>query len=766
MLVQFWGTRGSIATPGPNTARFGGNTSCVSIQARDGTLIVLDCGTGARELGNHLVQAGDPPRHINLLIGHTHWDHIQGFPFFLPIFLPNVELNVYAPAGFQRSLENTLAGQMQYAYFPVKLQDLASRIHYNEIGEGFFRVGEVLVETQHLNHTAPTLGFRLSSDDATVVFSTDHEPYWRSANEGFHHPGDQRHIDFLQGADLVIHDAQYTEEEYAEKHGWGHSSIEYATDVALAAGVRRLALYHHDPLHGDSMMTELEERARTRVGRRDLDVFGAAEGLIVDVRGNGRPSPRREQSALTGRPVTGARVLVITSDEADTAAVSQALAEDRITLIPASTLETALFRTGESQPDLVIVGARIEGAAGAEIIEPLRTRFKRPNLPVLLLTDSFDSATLLRGRNVGATDYLAKPFSPPMLRARVQAWLDRTRQVDARQLQGVRPPESLGDMMALLRSTALLSLLDTDQLETLAREVDIQSYWPGQTIIEQGEVADSVYIVTSGKVRIVESVTDSLRVEMLLGELGPGEVFGELAVFCDQPRSATVLAAEKCNCVVIPNARFLQLIESNAEIGKNLLRVLSERIYEANRLLARHAPDPLTGLAGRRAFHEQYRRQAARARRQSLGMMFLLVDIEQLKQVNDVHGYHAGDEVLRTMADALLGATRSTDFVARYGGDEFVAILEDIQPDDSEVVIRRVREKLTELADRRGLIVRVHCNLGLSFAATPPESPEELLREADRDLIARKSGRSAPPVSVAATPPRRERRSDRIPAAE
>ena len=137
MHVRFWGTRGSIAAPGPATARYGGNTSCVEVRASDGTVIILDCGTGARELGLHLAQTMAQPMRLHLFIGHTHWDHIQGFPFFIPAFLPGSELNIYAPFGFQRGLEEAMAGQMEYSYFPVKMRDLRSRIHFTELDEGF-----------------------------------------------------------------------------------------------------------------------------------------------------------------------------------------------------------------------------------------------------------------------------------------------------------------------------------------------------------------------------------------------------------------------------------------------------------------------------------------------------------------------------------------------------------------------------------------------------------------------------------------------------
>src|SRR5688572_31706895 len=146
MLVRFWGTRGSIPAPGPSTARYGGNTSCVELQIGDGSVIILDCGTGVRELGLKLLKYQKTFERIYLLIGHTHWDHIQGFPFFTPAFLPKSELNIFAPAGFQRSLEDSLSGQMQYSYFPVKLQDLRSEEHTSELQSQSNLVCRLLLE--------------------------------------------------------------------------------------------------------------------------------------------------------------------------------------------------------------------------------------------------------------------------------------------------------------------------------------------------------------------------------------------------------------------------------------------------------------------------------------------------------------------------------------------------------------------------------------------------------------------------------------------
>src|SRR4030095_7279890 len=176
-----------------------------------------------------------------------------------------------------------------YSYVPVKLQELATRIHYTELEEGFFRIGEILVETQYLNHTAPTIAYRISADGATLAYVTDHEPFWFSSASNVQHPGDQRHVEFLRGADLLVHDAQYTAEEYLSKLGWGHSPCEYVTDVAMAADVGRLLLFHHDPTHDDDAIKRIEEKQRARVAAAgsSLEVFAAAEGMSFDVVGKG-----------------------------------------------------------------------------------------------------------------------------------------------------------------------------------------------------------------------------------------------------------------------------------------------------------------------------------------------------------------------------------------------------------------------------------------------------------------------------------------------
>ena len=754
MRLRFWGTRGSIASPGEATARYGGNTSCLEVRADDGTVIVLDCGTGARALGVHLArEAAQQPMHLHLFIGHTHWDHIQGFPFFVPAFLPGVELNVYAPLGFQQSLEEAMAGQMEYSYFPVKLRDLRSRIHFTELEEGFFRVGSVLVETQYLNHTAPTIAYRMSSNGATLAYVTDHEQF--AYTDGtFHHPGDQHHVGFLRGVDVLIHDAQYSEAEYATRLGWGHSSIEYATDVALAAGVRRLVLFHHDPTHDDATMDRLEAGAKARVAAAggDLDVFAAREGMEIEVEAGRSTPPMAAVSALRRRLIAGARVLVVSQDEAEVASIEQVLAEDGILSVFVPDMRAAITRGTEYLPDIAIVDTSLPAGDGVDLIQAFRTRMGRMSFPVILLADRTDDSALHRGEAI-ATDYFVKPYSPPMLRARVRAWLARTlvSHSETAPLDDGDPAVTLKDagddrqdaralFGSMLAAVPLFRGCTPEQIATLVASASEKVYPAGHVVTRQGQPPEHLWVLLSGRVRVVEATTDG-QAEMLLGEIGRAEVFGELGILRDQPRSATVIAVDRTHCLVLRQTEFVHVLQESTALANGLLRVIAARLYDADRKLARYAPDPLTGLAGRRAFHEQYRRLASGARRRKSGLLLLALDVVNLKSINDGFGYALGDEVLRTVADALTEATRTTDVVARYGGDEFAVLLLDAMPEDVDIVAARVREKLAALSVQRRLPVTAECSTGIAWSQAPPDTADEFLREADRDMHARKKAR-------------------------
>jgi phosphoribosyl 1,2-cyclic phosphodiesterase len=282
MRVRFWGTRGSVPTPGPSTVRYGGNTACVEMRTSVDTFFIFDSGTGIRELGLQLTRRGDRVS-AHLMLGHTHWDHIHGFPFFTPAFAPGNRLVIYGARDLDRSLRDVLAGQMHYTYFPVPLGDLRADIDFVELEEGDIRIEDALVRTHYLNHTSVCMGYRVEADGVAVAYITDHEPYGLSGHGlrgGFVHGGDRRLIEFVRGVDLLIQDAQYTSGEYDEHRGWGHGSVEYVTDVAVEAGARRVALFHHEPTHADDEIDQMVEhsRRRAREAGSQIEIFGAAEG--------------------------------------------------------------------------------------------------------------------------------------------------------------------------------------------------------------------------------------------------------------------------------------------------------------------------------------------------------------------------------------------------------------------------------------------------------------------------------------------------------
>jgi len=193
MRVRFWGTRGSIPKPGPAYVRYGGNTSCVEVRTASGVLILLDCGTGAHPLGQALLAEPGAPRHGHVFISHTHWDHIQGLPFLAPLFVSDFEWDIYGPRGLGPSIRETLAGQMQYTYFPIEIEQFAAKVRYHDLVEGSFQIDDVHISAHFMNHPALTLGYRIEADGASVVYATDHEsnPFgiqWMLYEEGCNLP--------------------------------------------------------------------------------------------------------------------------------------------------------------------------------------------------------------------------------------------------------------------------------------------------------------------------------------------------------------------------------------------------------------------------------------------------------------------------------------------------------------------------------------------------------------------------------------------------
>lgn len=283
LSLRFWGTRGSIASSGPLTQKYGGNTPCTELRA--GQLqIIIDAGTGLRELGNAMMQKSQgKPLESHIFIGHTHWDHIQGFPFFTPAYLPQNKISLYGVHGTSQSFADVLGGQMHPTYFPVGLRDMASKPRIHELS-GPTQLGPVKITYHYLNHPGITVGFRIETQNWVVSYLSDHEPYGRLNNAGeFSTKEDDAVARFVWGSDILISEAQYTDEEYRLKKSWGHSTFTDVLGLAAKAEVKQLALFHHDPAHTDEMMDRYVEECRAHARKMDYEMscFGAQEGMIL-----------------------------------------------------------------------------------------------------------------------------------------------------------------------------------------------------------------------------------------------------------------------------------------------------------------------------------------------------------------------------------------------------------------------------------------------------------------------------------------------------
>ncbi len=253
MKVTLWGTRGSIAAPGPETAHFGGNTPCVEVQGSKGTALVLDAGTGIRRLGAAL------PRNlkrIDLLLTHLHMDHLQGLGFFAPLYNPAMEVHIWGPPSAHYDLRSRLIRYLSPPLFPVLLRDLPCKLMLHEVSYGDFTIGEFCVESELICHPGPTVGYRIGADNATLSYLPDHEPKLGVPNFPAS-PDWTSGYSLARNADLLIHDAQYSNSEYAARIGWGHSSMEDALRFGIHAGVKSFVAFHHDPAHSDEDVKSL-----------------------------------------------------------------------------------------------------------------------------------------------------------------------------------------------------------------------------------------------------------------------------------------------------------------------------------------------------------------------------------------------------------------------------------------------------------------------------------------------------------------------------
>jgi phosphoribosyl 1,2-cyclic phosphodiesterase len=298
MKVRFWGTRGSVPTPGRYTIRYGGNTPCVEVRLRNNELIVLDAGTGIRCLGDELMTRRERVK-AHILVSHPHWDHIQGFPFFRPAFVEGNEFTIIGSETETSSIRKVMSDQMNSIYFPVNIEDVKAMMEFRAVEEETLEIHDGTITTCLVNHPAFALGFRLSYDGGTVVYISDNEPFDRRSI-GLLKNLDKRTVDlfsqskgdvneriyeFCRDADVLIHDSTYTPEEYASRIGWGHSHYLFSLQVARNSHAKQLVLFHHDPSHNDAMIDGILETCRREIQTRN-DSFlcvAAAEGMEIDV---------------------------------------------------------------------------------------------------------------------------------------------------------------------------------------------------------------------------------------------------------------------------------------------------------------------------------------------------------------------------------------------------------------------------------------------------------------------------------------------------
>ena len=284
MRARIWGCRGSVAAPGPDTVKYGGNTSCVEVRLDSGQALVLDAGTGMRPLG--VAMQSDLPAELHIMLTHLHMDHLQGLGFFRPLFAPGVDIHIWGPTSPVQHLAERIAMYLSPPLFPVRLDDVPSRLTFHDAPEEPVTIGSATVRAAKVTHQGPTVGYRIEEQGRSIVYLPDHEPSiggdlattpaeWMSG----HH--------LARDADVLLHDAQYRDHEYGAHVGWGHSSIGDALEFANKADVDRLVLFHHDPYHTDDELEELRAEAQEKWPGMEHRVCLASEGMTITVDGTG-----------------------------------------------------------------------------------------------------------------------------------------------------------------------------------------------------------------------------------------------------------------------------------------------------------------------------------------------------------------------------------------------------------------------------------------------------------------------------------------------
>ncbi len=300
MRLKFWGVRGSIPTPGAQTSRYGGNTPCVELRPEPDILFILDAGTGIFRFGDELVRNGSPVR-ARIFLTHTHWDHIQGFPFFEPMLSERNEFTIIGCDHPDVSLRDILSDQMRAIYFPLQFSELKSKIEFKIVSEESFNIDGVDVSSMFMNHPGYTLGYRLTYKGRSIVYISDNEPFDPCKKDSTMNKVERpivdlftnqmngnpnsRVIEFIKGADVLIHDTSYTPGEYSRRELWGHSDYMFTLDLAIRGNVKKLFLFHHGPDHTDDLIDSIVRTCRAEVERRHigLQCEAAAEDMVLEL---------------------------------------------------------------------------------------------------------------------------------------------------------------------------------------------------------------------------------------------------------------------------------------------------------------------------------------------------------------------------------------------------------------------------------------------------------------------------------------------------
>lgn len=280
MRLTLWGTRGSLPSAGPENLRYGGNTSCVEVRGADGTLLVLDAGTGIRRLGN-AVEPG--ARRVDILLTHLHLDHILGLGFFQPLYRPDLEVHIWGPPSARLDLGTRLVRHLSTLLFPVRIGDLPSHPVLHDVPLDGFEIGGLRIKADFICHPGATVGYRIAENSTAIAYLSDHEP----ALGAPHFPNDAEWTsgyELAADVDLLIHDSQYTAAEYPEHVGWGHSAFPHTLAFAAAGGVKRLVTYHHDPAHSDTVLDKLHDEAR-KSSKLPFELVAGKEGTTLQLAG-------------------------------------------------------------------------------------------------------------------------------------------------------------------------------------------------------------------------------------------------------------------------------------------------------------------------------------------------------------------------------------------------------------------------------------------------------------------------------------------------